>query len=146
MRAHGELMADLPAQVQARWEPLGPSSAHGETERRPSDARSRRTAGSRRSTAASGTATPSARIAVAVASNGAPTDTELTVARFLVSDRDNPSSVVSAVVAARENLRTTRDTVPRDGWHVAQRPLPVRHDARPTAAPTAGSASASSAA
>ena len=41
----------------------------------------------------------------------------MTVARFLVTDRNNPSSVVSSVVAARENLRTTRDTVPRDGWH-----------------------------
>ena len=39
------------------------------------------------------------------------------MARFLISDRDNPSSVVSSVVTARENLRTTRDTVPREGWH-----------------------------
>src|SRR4029079_8809154 len=44
-------------------------------------------------------------------------DAERAVARFLVSDRTNPSSVISCVVAARENLRTTRDTVPRDGWH-----------------------------
>ncbi len=41
----------------------------------------------------------------------------MSVARFLITDRKNPSSVVSSVMAARENLRTTRDTVPRDGWH-----------------------------
>jgi uncharacterized alpha-E superfamily protein len=40
----------------------------------------------------------------------------MAVARFLVSDRSNPNSVVSSVVAARENLRTTRETVPREAW------------------------------
>ena len=30
--------------------------------------------------------------------------------------RDNHGSVVSCVSAARENLRTTRETIPRDGW------------------------------
>ena len=42
------------------------------------------------------------------------TSRELVVARFLVADRDNPSSIASAVMTARENLRTTRATVPRD--------------------------------
>jgi uncharacterized alpha-E superfamily protein len=41
----------------------------------------------------------------------------MTVARFLITDRNNPGSIVNSVIAARENLRTTRDTVPRDGWH-----------------------------
>ena len=41
----------------------------------------------------------------------------MAVARFLMTDRTNPSSVVSCVSAARENLRTTRDIVPREGWH-----------------------------
>ena len=36
--------------------------------------------------------------------------------RFLLSDSDEPGSVVSCVAAARENLRTTRETMPRDGW------------------------------
>jgi uncharacterized alpha-E superfamily protein len=46
-----------------------------------------------------------------------PTDaSEMAVASFLVSDRTNPNSVASCVVSARENLRTTRDTMPRDGW------------------------------
>ena len=101
VRAHGELMADLPAQVQTRWEPLvtvvGSDVRFRDlTEQAPSQSQSQSQ------------------------SNGAipPEDIELTVARFLVSDRSNPSSVVSAVVNARENLRTTRDTVPRDGWHV----------------------------
>ena len=67
----------------------------------------------------------------------------MTVARFLVTDRSNPSSVVSCVVAARENLRTTRDTVPRDGWHavndlylyVDDGGRPRRRPARPRALP-----------
>jgi len=105
VRAHTELMADLPSQVQARWEPLvtvvGSDVRFRDlTERSPSRSQSQ----SQSQSAANG-ATP-------------PEDIELTVAKFLISDRDNPSSVVSAVVNARENLRTTRDTVPRDGWHV----------------------------
>ena len=36
--------------------------------------------------------------------------------RSCSSDHENPGSVVSCVGAARENLRTTRETVPRDGW------------------------------
>ena len=41
---------------------------------------------------------------------------ENTVVSFLLSDHENGGSVVSCVGAARENLRTTRETVPRDGW------------------------------
>lgn len=41
---------------------------------------------------------------------------EQAVVSFLVTDRDNPASVTSCVLSARENLRTTRETVPRDGW------------------------------
>jgi uncharacterized alpha-E superfamily protein len=44
------------------------------------------------------------------------TASELAVARFLVTDAQNPGSVLSCVTTARENLRTTRDTVPTDGW------------------------------
>lgn len=84
VRAHGELMADLPPQIETRWEPLVAVTG--------SDVRFRDL-------------------------NGHTEDVETAVARFLVTDRNNPSSVVSAVMAARENLRTTRDTVPREGWH-----------------------------
>jgi uncharacterized alpha-E superfamily protein/transglutaminase-like putative cysteine protease len=38
------------------------------------------------------------------------------VVDFLLSDRDNPSSVLSAVTAARANLRTARPVVPREAW------------------------------
>ena len=41
---------------------------------------------------------------------------ETTVVKFLISDRDNPGSIISSLAAARENLRTTRDTVPQDAW------------------------------
>lgn len=43
--------------------------------------------------------------------------TERDVVEFLVADTDNPGSVVSCVATARENLRTTRETMPREGWH-----------------------------
>ncbi|MCY4067591.1 MAG: alpha-E domain-containing protein [Acidimicrobiaceae bacterium] len=35
---------------------------------------------------------------------------------FLLSDRDNPGSLVSAVCAVRENLRTVRDRIPIELW------------------------------
>lgn len=41
---------------------------------------------------------------------------ESDVVRFLVADAANPGSVVSSVAAARENLRTTREVVPREAW------------------------------
>ena len=42
---------------------------------------------------------------------------ELSVIRFLVADRDNRSSIVSAIGQARENLRTVRELVPNELWH-----------------------------
>ena len=41
---------------------------------------------------------------------------EANVVKFLISDRDHPSSIISSLAAARENLRTTRDTVPQEAW------------------------------
>ena len=41
---------------------------------------------------------------------------ELTILRWLVADRSNPSSIVSAVAAARANLRTAREVMPREAW------------------------------
>lgn len=38
------------------------------------------------------------------------------IVRFLVADSSNPGSVVSSVAHARENLRTTREILPRDAW------------------------------
>jgi uncharacterized alpha-E superfamily protein len=36
--------------------------------------------------------------------------------RFLVADRNNPSSVRSSLAFARESIRTTRDVVPSEAW------------------------------
>lgn len=83
VRAHGELMADLPAKAHIHWEPL---------------------------VAVVGSETNFAR---ALADEAA---TEQAVVSFLVTDLANPVSVTSCVLAARENLRTTRETVPRDAW------------------------------
>ena len=39
-----------------------------------------------------------------------------TAERFLVADRNNPSSVRSSLGFARESIRTTRDIVPSEAW------------------------------
>ncbi len=44
---------------------------------------------------------------------------EAAVVRFLVSDPTNLGSVVASVANARENLRTTREILPREAWQVA---------------------------
>lgn len=41
---------------------------------------------------------------------------ESDIVRFLVADASNGGSVVSSVAAARENLRTTREILPREAW------------------------------
>jgi uncharacterized alpha-E superfamily protein len=41
---------------------------------------------------------------------------ELAVLRLLIAERDNPSSIASSVSAARSNLRTTREVMPREAW------------------------------
>lgn len=41
---------------------------------------------------------------------------ERTIVRHLLADTDNPGSIVSAVTMARENLRTTREVMPREAW------------------------------
>jgi uncharacterized alpha-E superfamily protein len=41
---------------------------------------------------------------------------EAAVVEFLLSDPINQGSVVRCVAAARENLRTTRETIPIEGW------------------------------
>jgi uncharacterized alpha-E superfamily protein len=43
---------------------------------------------------------------------------ESDVVRFLVADLNNYGSVVSSVGRARENLRTTREVLPREAWQV----------------------------
>jgi uncharacterized alpha-E superfamily protein len=41
---------------------------------------------------------------------------ETDIVRFLVSETSNPGSVASSIATARENLRTTREVLPRDVW------------------------------
>ena len=41
---------------------------------------------------------------------------ELPIVRFLVADQHNPGSIASSVDRARENLRTTREIIPREAW------------------------------
>lgn len=41
---------------------------------------------------------------------------ENTVVRFLLTDAENPSSVISCLIGARENVRTTRDVLPSELW------------------------------
>jgi uncharacterized alpha-E superfamily protein len=41
---------------------------------------------------------------------------ELAVLHFLIADRLNPGSIASCVAASRENLRTTREVIPREAW------------------------------
>ncbi|MGB8274511.1 MAG: alpha-E domain-containing protein [Alphaproteobacteria bacterium] len=43
---------------------------------------------------------------------------ETSIVAFLLSDERNPGSVVSALRAARENARVTRDLMPREAWEV----------------------------
>lgn len=40
------------------------------------------------------------------------------VVHFLIGDERNAGSILSALVAARENCRTIRDFVPREGWEL----------------------------
>ena len=48
-----------------------------------------------------------------------PLESQPQLVAFLLSDTDNPGSVVSAVVAVRENLRTVRDRIPIELWEEA---------------------------
>jgi len=41
---------------------------------------------------------------------------ELAVLQFLIADRGNPGSIASCVSSCRENLRTTREVIPREAW------------------------------
>ncbi|NDP47580.1 MAG: alpha-E domain-containing protein [Sulfuriferula multivorans] len=41
---------------------------------------------------------------------------ERQIMKFLISDLDDPGSILSALRAARENARTVRDVLPREAW------------------------------
>lgn len=46
---------------------------------------------------------------------------ERSVIRFMVASPHNPNSVLGALAMARENARTSRDFIPRDGWEQINR-------------------------
>lgn len=95
VRTHGELLADLPATASLRWEPLvlimGSGTRYTQVQEQVAQQQSQVQDDNRAAE-------------------------ELGVVTFLVADRVNPGSVASCVFAARENLRTTRDTLPREAW------------------------------
>ena len=41
---------------------------------------------------------------------------EMTVVKFMVADPENPGSIMSCLTMARENMRTSRDLIPNEGW------------------------------
>ena len=43
---------------------------------------------------------------------------ERNVVKFLLADKDNPSSIRNSVSLARENVRTTRDVLPAQAWEL----------------------------
>lgn len=45
-------------------------------------------------------------------------DDDRNCVKFLVADTWNPGSVLSTLRSARENVRTTRDLVPTEGWEI----------------------------
>lgn len=44
--------------------------------------------------------------------------TERNVVKFLLADKDNPTSIRNAISSARENVRTTRDVLPAQAWEL----------------------------
>jgi uncharacterized alpha-E superfamily protein len=47
-----------------------------------------------------------------------PEITERRVVHFLIADRDNSGSILSSLALARENARTIREVLPREGWEL----------------------------
>lgn len=42
--------------------------------------------------------------------------TERQIAAFVIAEQDNPSSILASLTQARENARTIREIIPREGW------------------------------
>jgi len=47
-----------------------------------------------------------------------PEITERRVVHYLIADRDNTGSILSSLESARENARTIREVLPREGWEL----------------------------
>jgi transglutaminase-like putative cysteine protease/uncharacterized alpha-E superfamily protein len=97
VQVHGETHVDLPVGTDVGWSPLldicGADDACVERLRREE-----------------AELTTAARLV--------PRVSEATVVKFVVTDRDNPSSIMNAVEAARDNLRVARPVVPREVWEL----------------------------
>ena len=96
VQVHGETHVDLPVGADVGWSPLldicGADKAVVDRLRRQMDPETTLSGGTRVS--------------------------EATVIGFVVTDRDNPSSIVNALAAARDNLRVARPVVPREVWEL----------------------------
>jgi uncharacterized alpha-E superfamily protein/transglutaminase-like putative cysteine protease len=97
VQVHGETHVDLPVGADVGWSPLLDACGADQT----SVDRLRRQA------ARGGSA-----------DQPGPPVSEATVVGFVVTDRDNPSSILSALAAARDNLRVARPVVPREVWEL----------------------------
>jgi len=58
-------------------------------------------------------------LAAMTGGDGAEAVGEREVLTYMLADRANPSSIVSSALAARSNLRTTREVLPREAWQAA---------------------------
>lgn len=91
VQVHGETHIDLPVGADVGWSPLldicGADSVRIER--------------LRRQEAEQASGPPGPRVS------------EATVVGFVVTDRDNPSSIINALAVARDNLRVARPVVPR---------------------------------
>lgn len=97
VQVHGETHVDLPVGADVGWSPLldicGADAATVERLRR-------------------------REAALASPAPGGPRVSEATVVGFVVTDRDNPLSILSALSAARDNFRVARPVVPREVWEL----------------------------
>jgi uncharacterized alpha-E superfamily protein/transglutaminase-like putative cysteine protease len=96
VQVHGETHIDLPVGEDVGWAPLveiaGTSFAY--EERR-------------------------ARLGAAVSrAPGTKWEAEARVIAFVLTDRDNPSSILASIASARANLRHARPVVPREVWEL----------------------------
>jgi uncharacterized alpha-E superfamily protein len=86
IRAYNELVVDDPGSTPLRWEPLAILTG-------------------------SASVTP-----ITATGDDGDDGGERAVLASLIADRTNVGSIVSSVAAARENLRTTREVMPREAW------------------------------
>ena len=97
VQVHGETHVDLPVGADVGWSPLldicGADKVWIERLRRQ-------------------------EAETSVAHQGGPPVSEAAVVAFVVTDRDNRSSIVNALSSARDNLRVARPVVPREVWEL----------------------------